>query len=312
MAIIEVGPNSPYTDLQHAVATAQPHDEIRITGPLDLEQGVVIDRPLSFVGYGRRPVIALIGLLPAGGGVLTTRCDTKIRNLEFRGGRALTGNGAGLWHESGQLDLADCIFSTNQNGLFVAGDARSMARVTHCRFTGNGAGCGHTHGLYFASGARLEVDRCAFENTVMGHHVKSRAARTRVQHSYFSGSPAETTSYAIDIANGGIAWLGHNLLVKGRAAMSRKFIAYGAEKPLYSESRLQIVSNIFISHRRTPSVGVVNFAHGVPASLHGNAFEGVTFPLLGRGRSTAQQIASRAIALGAGRLPTGVHGSSAV
>ena len=273
--------------------------------------GVLVDKPLSFVGLGRRPILTLLGHLQAGGGVLTTRSDVSIRNMEFRCARALTGNGAGLWHERGNLDVADCVFSKNQNGLFIAGDENSRARVTNCRFSGNGAGCGHTHGLYFSSGAQLEIDRCIFENTAVGHHVKSRAVRTRVEHSYFSGSPAETTSYAIDVANGGIAWLGHNLFVKGRAAMSRKFIGFATEAPLHRESQLRVVSNIFISHRRTPTVGVVNFAHAVPASLHGNAFEGVTFPLLGRGRSTAQQISSRAIALGAGQLPTGVHAKKA-
>src|SRR6185312_3265824 len=162
------------------------------------------------------------------------------------------GNGAGLRHDHGTLSVRRCIFQNNQNGILIAENPAISARVIDCSFVQNGAGCGHTHSIYACSGvASLVVGLCSFRDTVVGHHLKSRAAQTRVTHSYFCDTPAATTSYAIDIANGGDAFIAENLFVQGCTSLSPKIISYASEGLAFSSNYCQVVHNIFVSHRRS-------------------------------------------------------------
>ncbi len=306
MAILSVGQQQVYTCLQRAVADAQPHDEIQIFGALDVARPIVTSVPLRVIGIGTRPIVTMRGFSPHGAGLLTTSAATHVSNIEFRQARALTGNGAGIWHLGGDLSVEDCVFARNQNGIMIVGEAEDTARISGCSFVANGAGCGHTHGIYANGRGRLEISHCSFEDTWVGHHVKSRAAGTSVTACYFGGSPRATTSYAIDVANGGVAEITRSQFVKGRGSMSRKFIAFSPEPRRHSEDRLLVAGNIFISHRRDPSIAVVNFAPGVPAVLRQNAYEGWILALLGRGRDTKRQRSSEAIMRGAPAATAGL------
>jgi hypothetical protein len=181
--------------------------------------------------------------------------------------------------------------------MAAAGPSDSF-RAYGCRFTGNGGGCGHTHSLYVSGALKSAVVmNSSFERTHVGHHVKSRAAETRIENCYFGADYFGTTSCEIDVPNGGDVLVKCNQFIKGRGAMSRKFISFCAERPLHEERRLVVESNIFISHVRL-SVAVCNHALSASAMLRNNAFEGVLLALLGRGREIQRRSASVAIAEG--------------
>lgn len=298
MTVILVGAGHPLQSLQDAVAAARPHDEIVVSGTLEEAACVQVCVPLTFTGTGPGSVILVRGLLRGGKGLLCTHADTVVRNIEFRQARTLTGNAAGIWHEGGSLTLEDCRFIENQNGLMIANTQSAAVCVRRCRFVRNGSGCGHTHGIYASGLGTLSIEECSFEDTAVGHHVKSRASMLRVERSYFVGGPGCTASYAIDVANGGVAFIGSNQFIKGRNAMSRAFIAYCSDGRTHPKNSIEVNSNIFINHRRGPVVAVVNRTTSVAALLRGNAYERVTFALLGRGRQKMRQEAQRAIEKG--------------
>ena len=298
MAILRVGADHLFQSLGDAVAAASPHDEIVVSGAVEAAACTQVRVPLTFTGAGPGAVILARGLLQGGKGLLCTHADTVIRNIEFRRARALTGNAAGIWHEGGNLSLDNCQFIENQNGLMAAGTLSDAIRVRRCSFVRNGAGCGHTHGIYASRLGSLDVEECSFEDTAVGHHVKSRAGVLRVERSHFAGGAGCTASYAIDVANGGVAFIGRNQFIKGRKAMSRAFISYCPEGRLHRDNSIEVSSNIFINHRRGPVAALVNRASSVAAILHGNAYERVAFGLLGRGRQQARLEAQRTIAMG--------------
>lgn len=298
MAVIPVGAGHPFQSLRDAVAAARPHDELVVSGILEETACIQVCVPLTFTGTGPDSVVLVRGLLRDGKGLLCTHADTVVRNIEFRQARTLTGNAAGIWHEGGSLTLEDCRFIENQNGLMIAAAQSAAVRVRRCRFVRNGAGCGHTHGIYASRLGTLSIEECSFEDTAVGHHVKSRAGVLRVERSHFAGGAGCTASYAIDVANGGVAFIGSNQFIKGRNAMSRAFIAYCPEGRTHPENSIEVSSNIFINHRRGPVAALVNRTPSVAAILHGNAYERVAFALLGRGRQKMRQEAQRAIAAG--------------
>ena len=298
MAVIPVGVGHPLQSLRDAVAAARPHDEIVVSGTLEEAACIQVRVPLTFTGVGPGSAVLVHGLLRDGKGLLCTHADIVVRNIEFRQARTLTGNAAGIWHEGGNLTVEDCRFIENQNGLMIAGTPSATVRVRRCRFVRNGAGCGHTHGIYGSCLKMLSIEECSFEDTAVGHHVKSRAGVLHVERSHFAGGARCTASYAIDVANGGVAFIGSNQFIKGRNAMSRAFIAYCPEGRTHPDNSIEVSSNIFINHRRGPVAALVNHTTSVPAILRGNAYERVAFALLGRGRHGMRQEAQQAIAVG--------------
>ena len=115
-------------------------------------------------------------------------------------------------------------------------------------------------------------------------------------------SPEATTSYAIDIANGGDALVAQNLIVKGRRSLSAKMIVYAAEGLAFPRNAFRIQHNVFIGHRRGFCIGTVNYACSVSAQLEQNGYEGVPIRLLGRGRS--RQVLQGQTAIGNGAWQT--------
>lgn len=299
MPIVNRSSQEHFETLAEAVAAAVPHDEIQLTRTIETTVPIIIDRPLSLVGMGNMPAIVLRGLLPARTGIVTTRADTTIRNIEVRGARSISGNGAGVWQDGAALRLDSCTFMENQNGVMGAGGADDAVAISRCSFILNGGGCGHTHGIYAGRIGSLVVSRSLFEDTLIGHHVKSRARETRVEYCHFTCTRHGSTSCEVDIPDRGIGVITRNLMIKGTSSKSAKFISYGAERQTHIENRLSVNSNIFINHRGGASVAVANYALSVPAELLENAFERVTLPLLGRGRARRRRNVHAAIRDGA-------------
>jgi hypothetical protein len=285
-----------------AVSRANPHDEIQIEGLIDLTDSLHIDIPLTFTGLGPNAVITVHRLMRSGKGCFCTNEDTVIKYLTFQGATALTGNGAGVWHERGSLMLENCRFIGNQNGVMVGGSADAIG-IAGCEFISNGSGCGHTHGVYISAAKTVQVEQCRFHDTNVGHHLKSRAAATTVLRCYFGGSPQGTTSCAIDMANGGFALIAQNQFVKGGQSLSSKFISYCAEGNRLAHAKMSVISNIFISHRGILSVAVANYSYATSVNMVGNAYERVRFGLVGRGKQYGKLNAQVAIATGAWRDP---------
>ena len=46
--------------------------------------------------------------------------DFLIDNIEFRGARVAEGNGAGIRFEGGKLQIRNCVFLDNQNGILTS------------------------------------------------------------------------------------------------------------------------------------------------------------------------------------------------
>ena len=82
-------------------------------------------------------------------------------------------------------------------------------------FVGNGADDGYTHGIYVNAIAKLDVSDTTFSGTNVGHNIKSRALQTTVTDTVLDDGISGTTSYAIDLPNGGDVALTRLRIVQG-------------------------------------------------------------------------------------------------
>jgi hypothetical protein len=210
--------------------------------------------------------------------------DIIVRGMIFRHARDTWHNGAGILMEGANLTVENSQFMDNENGILAGGPPTSVIRIRHDLFLGNGSCAGKcAHALYVGGIARLEVSDCSFLDTHVGHNIKSRARATVVRDNRIEDGPTGTSSYLIELPDGGDGEIVNNVLQKGADSENREAaISIGTESRRNPTHRLEIRGNRFSSD--LPEV--VRFVRNTtltPARLSGNTLSGHVLPLDGPG-----------------------------
>ncbi|MDB5367460.1 MAG: putative pectin lyase [Rhodospirillales bacterium] len=268
-ATIDVKPG----DLADAVRHASPGDELVLAPTRFVDESATIDKNLTLTGVPGRTVLAATKPLANGKAILIVRGDVTVRGVGFEGARVPEQNGAGIRVERGaSLDLDKSSFTGNQDGILAA-DGPGTVRVRDCEFRDNGAGDGYSHAIYVNHIASLTVEHSRFTGTRAGHHVKSRAAATRISNSEFDDGPGGTASYAVDLPNGGDATITNSHFRKAATASNRAIVHAGGEGTLQPNSVLRLTANRFESGRANATA--LDAIQPVRVEASGNRFSGV-------------------------------------
>ena len=287
--VIQVGPHRTFTMPSQAAAIAREGDRITIDTGTYRDCAVWRAARLTIEGRGPNVVIAdktcnERGIFIVGG------ADTTIRNLTFSGARGVEHNAAGILGLGDNLTVENAGFLDNENGILVGGGPTSHVRVTGSLFQGNGSCAGAcAHGIYAGEHiARLEVAYCRFMDTMTAHHIKSRALDTIVAHNEIADGDSGTSSYLIDIPNGGNVLIEYNRLQKGaRSSNPAVAISIGEEPGRNATDRLIVRDNDFESALPAPTLFVRN-STPTPSVLTGNRLTGKITPLDGPGSVSPQ------------------------
>ncbi len=153
----------------------------------------------------------------------------RVEGVEFVGCEVEDRNGSGIRLEGPGLELKSCVFRDNQTGFLTSADPESDVRITACEFVGNGFGDGYSHNIYVGRVRSLEVIGCWAHGVRAGHTLKSRAARNTILASRFDDGPGGTSSYLIDLPNGGEARVSGCLLLQGPDAENGALVSFGRE-----------------------------------------------------------------------------------
>lgn len=282
-AILEVGPNRPLTVPSEAARIAQDGDTIAIDAGDYIDCAVWTQRDLVIEGKGRGAVIRR--RVCDGKGVFVTVGDRiTLRNLTFAEARAPSHNGAGIRAEGRDLTVRNCRFIDNENGILSAPAPDSTILVTRSEFRGNGtceSACAHA--IYAGEIGLLRVERSRFSDTRQGHDIKSRARRTEVMDNVIEDGTDGSSSYLIDIPNGGATLIRGNRMAKGpHSDNPGTAISIGAEGVSNPTPWILVRNNRFINRQPVHTVFVRNFT-GTEARLTGNVLRGDVTPLDGPG-----------------------------
>ncbi len=187
-------------------------------------------------------------------------------------------NGAGIRYQSGNLTLDNDIIRNNQDGLLATPAVANQGTiiVNASTFAANGAGDGYSHNLYIGHVAQFTFEDSVSTAAVVGHDIKSRALNTTILDSTISDGPTATTSYEIDLPNGGNALIQGNTIEQGPQSQNPVIISYGEEGGVPAGSTLVVTGNTILNdlHTHTPT-GIRN-ATTVSASVSGNQYFGLT------------------------------------
>lgn len=232
---LSVGPGERWRTLQDAVRAAGSGDTIELQ-PAEYpgDVAVVAQPQLTIRGLGRGAVLRAEGRDAEGKAILVVRGEgVVLENLEFRGARVLSGNGAGVRFERGRLSVRRCRFFDNEMGLLTANEADMELEVVDCEF---GAAPRHEgllhHLLYVGTIGSFALTGSRLGQGWRGHLVKSRARRNRIEYNRLDDGPDGEASYELEFPNGGHNVVLGNVIVQSARTQNPAMLSMGAEAGL--------------------------------------------------------------------------------
>jgi hypothetical protein len=282
---LEVGPDQPFKQPSEAAAKAQDGDLIRIAPGEYFDCAVWKANNLTIEGTGQPQDTVITDKACGGKGLfLTDGTGITVRNLTLTRVRVPDNNGAGIRMQAKDLTVERVHFINNQNGILSSGDLRGSLIVRDSEFIHNGI-CAPScaHGIYAGHLDLVHVERSKFQQTRQGHHIKSRALRTEVIDSELQDGPEGTSSYQIEVPNGGSVLVRGCTIQKGPKAENHNgAIVIGMEGVTQPTREILVENNAFRVEGNYSAFLVVNQT-ATPAVLKGNRLSGSAKPLRGDG-----------------------------
>jgi hypothetical protein len=249
---VQVGPTRPYRTPSAAARAAKDGDTIEIDAG-EYRGDVAVWRAHGLTIRG----VKGIAHLKAEGNSAEQKAlwvikgnDAVVEQIEFSGCHVPDRNGAGIRHEGRNLTLRHCCFHDNEDGLLTGADPKSDILIEHTEFGRNGAGDGFSHNIYVGNVHRLTMRFCWSHHARTGHLVKSRAAENLIQYNRLMDEKDGTSSYVIDLPNGGRSFVIGNIIQHGPAAENAVAVSYAAEGASHPLQELYVVNNTFVNERK--------------------------------------------------------------
>jgi hypothetical protein len=174
--------------------------------------------------------------------------NTTVENIEFSGARVPDKNGAGIRQEGVGLTVRNCYFHDNENGILGGGGDGEVV-IEYSEFAANGHGDGLSHNIYINRVTSFTLRGSYSHHARIGHNVKSRAIANYILYNRIMDEASGTSSYAIDLPNGGITYLIGNLIQQGPDTENSTIVSYGAEGLQNPVNEFYAINNTIVNDR---------------------------------------------------------------
>ncbi len=249
---IVVGPHEQVTSIKEAARIARDGDTIEIRSGEYRQQAVVwTQNRLTIRGTGKRPLLIADGDSAEGKALWVVRnAEMSIENIEFRGVRVPSGNGAGIRFERGHLKVVRCAFFDNEMGILTSNFGDMVLEVEDSEFGEAPKHAGMLHHLLYAGAiARLSVSGSRFQQGYRGHLIKSRARESSIMYNLIVDGADGSASYELEFPNGGVAWVIGNVIGQSATTDNPELISYGAEGQRWPDNALYLAHNTLIDDK---------------------------------------------------------------
>lgn len=285
-ATITVGPTQYYKTIQAGIGAAHQGDTIAIN-PGSYGCATINKSNLTLVGTAGG--VNVTGTACQSKGLFVVQAsNTTVQNITFTGAKVSDGNGAGIRMQGTNLTVLNSVFNTNQDGILTDANTASTLTVKNSSFTHDGAcvsSSGCAHGIYAGHIAKLDVENSTFNDTQAGHSIKSRANATVVIGNTIKDGTTGTSSYSIDVPNGGAVTITGNTIQKGaKSTNSMAAIAMGEEGNTNAAGTMLIANNNFQNDLSKTQSFIWNSTGNAALVVSGNVLTGyATTTLKGAG-----------------------------
>ncbi|MFB0936763.1 MAG: hypothetical protein QMB52_13390 [Propionivibrio sp.] len=247
-----VGPGEKIRSITEAAKVARNGDVIDILpGEYRGQPAIWTQDDLVIRGKGARPILLAEGKSAEGKGLWVIRGgNVRVENLEFRGVRVASGNGAGIRFEKGHLVIHRCAFIDNEMGILTGNSSELTLEVSDSEFADAPRHEGDLHHLlYVGQIGRFRLTGSRFTNGYRGHLVKSRARENHVLYNMLADGAEGRASYELEFPNGGIAFVIGNIIAQNADTENPTLVSYGAEGPHWPDNALYFAHNTLVNDR---------------------------------------------------------------
>jgi centrosomal CEP192-like protein len=277
--IRSVGPGKTFAAPCAAIAAAAAGDTIEIDTSVtytgDVCAWTTNNLTIRGVGGGRAHIDAG-GQSSQGKGIwVISGTNTTVENIEFSGAHVVDQNGVGIRQQGNNLTVRNCYFHDNDEGILTDGSLSSTITIEFSEFAFNGFGDGQSHNVYIGNIGTLIFRYNYSHHAKIGHLLKTRASQNFVLYNRLSDEATGTSSYQIDIPNGGLSYVIGNVIEQGPNNDNSTFIAYLEEgaNPGNPSTQLFVINNTFANDAASgtfiaPAVGAA------PVVIKNNIFFG--------------------------------------
>src|SRR4051794_24475851 len=249
MNSLTVGSGQQYSTIAAAVNAAQDGDTVNVQAGTYTNDFIGIYKNLRLNAVGGTVTLRATAQPPNGKATLTEGASGLIVNVDgfaFTGVTVPDGNGAGIRYEGGTLNVTNSHFYNNQNGILGGSDPNGVISISSSEFDHNGTGNGSTHNMYIGDIAQFTLSNSYTHDASVGHEIKSRAENNTITDSRILDNDS-TSSYEIDLPNGGNATISGNTIQQGVHSENPNIIAYGEEGSLHAGTSLSVTGNTIVN-----------------------------------------------------------------
>ena len=254
-ATMVVGPGEKITTITEAARLAQDGEVIEIRpGDYHGQPAIWTKNELIIRGStGGRPVMLADGKSAEGKAIWVVRGGkVRIENIEFRGARVASRNGAGIRFEKGNLTVHSCAFLDNEMGILTANSPEQTLEVIDSEFGDAPRDKNDLHHLLYVGGIGKFVLRGSrLSNGYLGHLVKSRARENYILYNMLVDGAGGRASYELEFPNGGLAYVIGNAIGQSTGTDNPSIVAYGAEGSRWPDNALYLAHNTLINDNHT-------------------------------------------------------------
>ena len=277
-AILQVGPGKAFAAPCAAIAAASPGDTIEIDSSVtyvgDVCAWTTAGLTLRGVG-GARAHIDAGGQNSQGKGIwVISGANTTVENIEFSGATVPDTNGAGIRAQANNLIVRNCYFHDNEEGILTDA-ALNIITIEFSEFAFNGFGDGQSHNVYVGNVGTLIFRYNYSHHAKIGHLLKSRAAQNFILYNRLSDEATGTSSYQINIPNGGLTYIIGNVIEQGPNNDNPIFISYLEEgtTPGNPSTQMFVINNTFVNDAGSGTF-IIPTSPAAPAVIKNNIFAG--------------------------------------
>lgn len=285
--VLEAGQGHRFATPSKAIAAAKDGDTVQIYPGEYFDCAIVKRDNLTIEGVGDG-VVLRDNICQGKALLVINGQNVTIRNLTLERARDVEGNGAGIRGQGGSLTVDHVRFINDQDGILVATNPQAVIRVIDSVFKDNGtcSGRGCAHAIYVNHVAELDIEGSRFSDTHEGHNIKSRAAVTKVVNSVIEDGPDGSSSYLIDVPNGGKVLIEGNQMEKGPKSQNWANTIMIGEAGVSQPTPDIVVKDNVLTNNTGHDTTFVHNVTATPAQLSGNRFAGGKVnPLKGDGSS---------------------------
>lgn len=252
--VLKVGPGQKYDVPSKAAKAARDGDTVEIAAGVyvgDVAEWYADN--LTIRGIGGRAHMNAKGQSLGGKATWVIIGDNAVvENLEFSNSRVADRNGAGIRLEGRSLTVRNSYFHNNQMGILTGSNRDSDILIEGSEFANNIVDYKKTgslgHNIYIGRVRSFTLRNSYVHGAAWGHNIKTRATETRLLYNRIIDGRDGSSSYLVDLANGGRAWLVGNVIQQGKNADNWAIVSFGAERRAASD-QLAMINNTIINDR---------------------------------------------------------------